>query len=300
MNSRTPLGGRDLALLLLVCVVWALNFLTSAISLREIPPFTFTLMRFAVLGLALVVFLRPAPPGQGLRLLLVSLLIGVVHFSLSFLSLYLSGDLTSPAIVLQSYIPMTTLLAWVWLGEKFGWRTGSAIGLSFLGVLVLGLDPQVLAKPLALLTMLASALALAVATVMMRRIQGVSMLNQQAWMAAASVLPLLAISLWLEPGALARLPTASAAAWIGVAYAALASSLLGHGIYYQLVQRHPVATLMPWLQLVPVIAVGLGVVFWGDRPGARVLIGGAMVVGGVLLIALRMLARQREAPVPRA
>ena len=48
--------------------------------------------------------------------LVVSLLVGVVHFGLSFLALRLSGDLSSPAIVMQSYIPMTTLLAWWWLG----------------------------------------------------------------------------------------------------------------------------------------------------------------------------------------
>ena len=288
------LAGRDLGLLLLVCVVWALNFLMSAIALREIPPITFTLLRFVMLALVVCAFLRPAPAGQGLRLLAVSLLIGVVHFSLSFLALYLAGDLSSPAIVIQSYIPMTTVLAWWWLGEKFGWRTGLAIGVSFLGVLVLGLDPHVLSKPMALVTMLLSSLALAIATVMMRNLRGVSMLNQQAWMAMASIVPLIALSLWFEAGALARLPEVSVQAWLGVAYAALASSLLGHGIYYLLVQRHPVAVMMPWLLLVPVIAVGLGITFWGDRPGPRVFLGGAMVLGGVLIIALRKRAKASD------
>lgn len=294
MTTSPGLSSHDLGLLLLVCVVWALNFLMSAIGLREIPPVTFTLLRFVVLAIAVCAFLRPAPAGQSVRLLAVSLLIGVVHFSLSFLALYLAGDLSSPAIAIQSYIPMTTVLAWWWLGEKFGWRTGLAIGVSFLGVLVLGLDPHVLSKPMALVTMLLSSLALAIATVMMRNLRGVPMLNQQAWMAAASILPLIALSLWFEPGALTRLPEVSAQAWLGVAYAALASSLLGHGIYYMLVQRHPVALMMPWLLLVPVIAVGLGIAFWGDHPGPRVFLGGTMVLGGVLIIALRKRAKVNE------
>ncbi len=294
MSAGNRLGGRDFALLLFVCVIWALNFLMSALGLREIPPVTFTLMRFVVLMVALVVFLRLPPAGQRLRLLFVSLMIGVVHFGLSFLALHLSGDLSSPAIVLQSYIPMTTLLAWWFLGERFGWRTGSAIGISFAGVLVLGFDPHVLARPMALLTMLLSALALAIATVVMKGLRGIDMFNQQGWMAAASLPPLVVLSLWLEPGALAGVAAASPVAWMGVAYAGLASSLLGHGIYYQLVQRHPVALLMPWLLLVPVIAVGLGIAFWGDRPGSRVFIGGAMVLGGVLTIALRKRAKAGE------
>ena len=297
MTPPAGLGRRDFALLLFVCVVWALNFLMSALGLREIPPFTFTFLRFAVLLIALAAFIRLPPRDQWPRLASVSLLIGVLHFGLSFLALRLSGDLSSPAIVMQSYVPMTTLLAWWWLGERFGAWTGGAIAISFSGVLVLGLDPYVLARPVALITMLLSSLALAVGTVLMKGLRGIGMPSQQGWMAVFSLLPLLAISLWLEPGALARLPSVSAVAWAGVVYAALASSLLGHGLYYQLVQRHPVATMMPWLLLVPVLAVALGVAFWGDRPGPRVYLGGAMVLGGVLMIALRQ--RRRSAVAAR-
>ncbi len=297
MTPPAGLGRRDFALLLFVCVVWALNFLMSALGLREIPPFTFTFLRFAVLLIALAAFIRLPPRDQWPRLASVSLLIGVLHFGLSFLALRLSGDLSSPAIVMQSYVPMTTLLAWWWLGERFGAWTGGAIAISFSGVLVLGLDPYVLARPVALITMLLSSLALAVGTVLMKGLRGIGMPSQQGWMAVFSLLPLLAISLWLEPGALARLASASAVAWAGVVYAALASSLLGHGLYYQLVQRHPVATMMPWLLLVPVLAVALGVAFWGDRPGPRVYLGGAMVLGGVLMIALRQ--RRRSAVAAR-
>ena len=297
MTPPAGLGRRDFALLLFVCAVWALNFLMSALGLREIPPFTFTFLRFAVLLIALSAFIRLPPRDQWPRLASVSLLIGVLHFGLSFLALRLSGDLSSPAIVMQSYVPMTTLLAWWWLGERFGAWTGGAIAISFSGVLVLGLDPYVLARPVALITMLLSSLALAVGTVLMKGLRGIGMPSQQGWMAVFSLLPLLAISLWLEPGALARLASASAVAWAGVVYAALASSLLGHGLYYQLVQRHPVATMMPWLLLVPVLAVALGVAFWGDRPGPRVYLGGAMVLGGGLMIALRQ--RRRSAVAAR-
>lgn len=293
MGVPESLSRRDFALLLFVCVVWALNFLMSALGLREIPPFTFTLLRFVVLLMALAAFMRVPPRDQWRRLALVSVLVGVVHFGLSFLALHLSGDLSSPAIVMQSYIPMTTLLAWWWLGERFKWWTGVAIAISFLGVMVIGFDPHVLSKPAALVTMLLSALALAIGTILMKGLRGISMANQQGWMAAASVLPLLAISLSLEPGALAALPSVSPVAWTGVVYAAIASSLLGHGLYYRLVQRYPVALMMPWLLLVPVLAVGLGIVFWGDRPGARLWIGGAMVLGGVLVIALRQRLKSR-------
>ena len=135
MTPPAGLGRRDFALLLFVCAVWALNFLMSALGLREIPPFTFTFLRFAVLLIALSAFIRLPPRDQWPRLASVSLLIGVLHFGLSFLALRLSGDLSSPAIVMQSYVPMTTLLAWWWLGERFKWWTGLAIAVSFLSLI---------------------------------------------------------------------------------------------------------------------------------------------------------------------
>lgn len=286
---------RDLLLLLLVVLAWAFNFLTSALAMREIPPFLFTALRFALLAIPLAFVMKRPPPGQWPRLLAVCLCVGVLHFGLSFSALKLAGNLSSAAIVLQSYVPMTAILAWLVLGERFGWRTGVAIGISFCGVLVLGFDPMVLDRPMALVLMLVSAFFLAVGTVLMKPLRGLDMFSQQGWTAVVSVLPLLAISLWLEPGALRGLPDWSAVAWLGAVYAALVSSLLGHGLYYVLVQRHPVATVTPWLLLVPVIAVGLGIAFWGDRPGLELWMGGAMVLGGVLGVALRTLQKSREA-----
>ena len=45
-----------------------------------------------------------------------------------------------------------------------------------------------------------------------------------------------------------------------------------------------------------VLAVLLGILFWGDRPGPALWIGGAMVLGGVLAVAIRAGVRQRKLP----
>jgi O-acetylserine/cysteine efflux transporter len=294
--ARAGLGGRDLVLVLVICVAWALNFLTSAWALAEIPPLLFTAIRLVILALLLCAFVKPPQAGQWPLLVAVALCNGVFHFGLSFWSLHLAGNLSSPAIVMQSYVPMAALLAWWWLGERFGWRTGVAIAVSFAGVLVLGFDPMVLREPASLLLMLVSAVFLAAGTVLMRRLSGLDVFSQQGWTAIFGVLPLLALSAWLEPGGFAGLRDATWIGWGGAAYSAIGSSLLGHGLYYVLVQKHPVAQVTPWLLLSPVLAVLLGVWVYGDRPGTQLWIGGAMVLGGVLLIAMRALAKARPMP----
>jgi len=290
------LRGRDLALVLVICLAWSGNFLTSAFALREIPPFLFTAVRLSILAAVLVWFVKPPPQGQWPRMVAVALCNGVLHFGLSFWALHLAGDLASPAIAMQSYVPMAAVLAWVFLGERFGWRTGLAIAISFAGVLVLGFDPIVLDAPMSLVLMLISALFLAIGTVVMKRLSGVDMFSQQGWTAILSVLPLLVLSAVFEPGGFAGLRDATWIGWGGALYSAVFASMLGHGLYYVLVQRHPVAQVTPWLLLAPMGAIVLGMLFWGDRPGLRLWIGGAMVLGGVLIIALRAMAKLRTLP----
>jgi len=281
------LGARDLALVTVICLVWAGNFLTSAFALREIPPFLFSALRMGLLAVLLLAFLRPPPRAQWPRLAAVALLNGALHFGTSLWALRMAGDLSSPAIVMQSYIPMSVLLAWWLLGERFAWRTGTAIAISFAGVLVLGFDPLVLDRPESLAMMLFSALLIALGTVLMRGLRGVDALGMQAWTAVLGVGPLLAISALIEPGGFAALPEASLVAWAAVGYSAVFASIVGHSLFFRLVQRHPVVQVAPYLLLTPVFAVALGIAVWGDRPGPKLWIGGAMVLGGVLMVALR-------------
>jgi O-acetylserine/cysteine efflux transporter len=291
------MSARDILLILIVCLAWAGNFLTSALSLREFSPLLFTALRLLLLGLLLMPFLKPPPRAQYGRLLAVAVCNGVLHFGLSFWALKLAGDIASPAIVMQSYVPIAAILAWLLLGERFAWRTGLAIVVSFAGILVLGFDPLVLDRPESLLLMLVSAFFLGLGTVLMRDLKGINAFNVLGWSAWIGCVPLFIASAAIEPGLRTQLASASAIAWSGVIYAAVIASMLGHSIFFLLVQRHPVAQLTPYFLLSPVFAVGLGMIFWGDRPGPRLWIGGAMVLGGVLAIALRNLAKRRAAVV---
>lgn len=190
---------------------------------------------------------------------------------------------------MQSYVSMSVLLAWLMRGERIDLPIGSAIFLSFSGVLVLGFDPIVLDNPLSVFLMLLSALALALGTVWMRAMEGVDAIALQAWSAWLGLPALLLWSALVEPNAW----QAGWQAWAGVAWAALVASLLGHSLFFRLVQRHPVAQVAPYLLMAPIVAILLGVLVWGDRPGPRLWFGGLMVLGGVFAIALRMLARNR-------
>lgn len=284
-----------LALVLLICVVWGSNFLTSAIALQQVGPFAFTTMRMAALAVLLLPLLKWPPHNQRMRLFVVGITNGALHFGLSYWSLKLAGNLASPAILLQTYIPMTAILAAVVLKEHIGWKTGSGIALSFVGVMVLGFDPVVLAQPLSLFLMLAAAFFAAVGTVAMRPLKGVNVWNQQAWTAIVSILPMLAFTLMMETSQVAAVMNADWRVWFGLAWAVLLSSLVGHGLFYWLVQQHEVSKITPLLIIAPVIAVALGILFYGDELSPRIVFGGLLILGGVLVVSIRAKARRSRA-----
>jgi O-acetylserine/cysteine efflux transporter len=289
--STYRIPARDLVLILVICTVWAGNFIAGANGMQHFSPFLFMVFRFALVLLVLFPFIRRPPPDQWLRLISVCLLIGGLHFTLMFWALARSEDVSSVAIVQQTYIPMAVLMAIFLIKESPGWKTLTATLLAFIGVLVIGFDPLVLRQIDVLAITLVSAIFQALGSIYQRGIRGVGVLNFQAWTAIIGLPVLLVSSLLTETGQLEMIRAAPWQAWASVGYSALAASLIGHGLFFYLVQRHPVTAVMPYLQLTPVLAVVFGIVIWGDRPGPRLLVGGLLVILGILLITLR--ARKR-------
>jgi len=277
----------DLSILMSICLIWGFNFVAGAKGTQQFSPLMFMVLRFALLLVLTLPFLRLPPKTQWPRLAAAALSIGSVHFCFLFWALKRSGDVSSVAIVQQTYVPIAVLLAVVMLGESIGWRRIMAIGLAFLGVLILGFDPHVLAQPDALGLALLSAFFQALGSIFLRGIAGVSAMNFQAWTAVISLPLLLTLSLVLEGGQLESIRGAHALHWASVAYTAIGASVAGHGLFYYMAQRHPISTIMPYMLMMPVFAVIFGVLVWGDRPGWRLLAGGSLVLLGILVITLR-------------
>ncbi len=276
----------DLLLALLVNVAWALNFLVGKAGVEYFTPLLFSTLRFAVLLLLLLPWLR-WQSGKMRQILQISIVLGVLHFSMIFIGLDASGDISSVAIAAQLYVPFSALLAVVWLGERLDrWRV-AGIASAFAGVMVIGFDPTVFAHLDALAWIIGAAIAMAVATILMRRLSGVSALTLQAWVGAVATPSQLLMSLLLEQGQMEALRTADGFYFALPIYSAIGASLVGHGVLYYLLTRYPVSLITPLLLLSPVLAVLLGVLFWGDQPTWKLLLGGSMTLAGVAIVTLK-------------
>lgn len=277
--------GKDLLLILMVNLAWGFNFIAGKLGAEHFRPLFFTSLRFWVLLVLMLPWLKPAK-GQMKPLLLVSFLMGVLHFGMTFIGIYASGNIASVAITTQLYIPFSAILAVLFLKEKMTVVKVVAIIVALTGVFIIGFDPVVFEHLDAILWMGGASLAIAVATVVMRQCPNLGVFRLQAWIALVAAPSLLLLSLMFETAQVDIISRSSFADLWTPLYSAIGASILGHGVVYYLLGRHPVSVVTPLLLLSPIFASLFGVVVLYDQLGGKMIVGGVMTLAGVLLVSL--------------
>jgi len=283
MISITP---RHLLLLLGITFIWGLNLVVAKVGVADMPPLLFTALRFVILALCTAPFLRWHGAATG-AIVIAALLAGGLSFALLFIGLALADNISSVAIATQLGVPFATLLSIALLAERVRWRRWTGIGLSFLGVCVMGFDPAVFSQRASLAFVIASSFVGALGLIAIKRLPLLPALELQAWIAWISWPILAVLSLLFENGQWAAIQTAGWAGWRTILYTALLASLFAHTASFFLVQRYPVTSIAPLTVLSPVFSVIFGVLLLGDRLTARIALGGACTLLGVLIITLR-------------
>ncbi|MGO2133687.1 MAG: DMT family transporter [Halomonas sp.] len=282
---------RDLVLALTVVLIWALNIIVIKVGVAEIPPLMLITLRFALVAVLLVPF-YPVARHQLPFLLLLSVTFGTLHFALLFIGLG-QAEAGTGAILVQMGTPFATLLAVLVLKEDLGVKRLAGLLLSFAGVIVLAGGPT-LPAPLPTAILLTSALAWASSQLLIKRGPAISPMALAGWVALFATPQVALGSWWFEQDQWQALTSASWLAWSAVFYTAVMSSIVAYGIWYGLLRRHPVSSVVPMMLLVPVLAVILGVLLMDDSLGPHKLIGGGLVVAGIGLIVIQRGVKRYE------
>lgn len=285
-TDRASISARDFALLIAMNLIWGLNLVAAKIGVIQFPPIFFTALRFGLLAVFLLPFLK-LHRGQMKQLLAAAMLTGPVAFALLFTGLSMVEDASTVAIVTQLSVPITTLLG-VWLlGETIRWRRRLGIALAFGGVAIISFDPHVFAAWDGVAMVVLCCFFGSLGLVYIKRLHGVGPLELQAWIAVVGGPVLMLMSLGLESGQWEAIQNANIHGWSALAFTTLASSLFAHTIWYYLVSRYPVTSVAPVTLLSPVFSVFFGVTLLDDQLTVRMLLGGAVTLIGVLIVVLR-------------
>ncbi len=294
------MSARHLLLLLGVCIVWGVNFIVAKWSVsgtpaivpgfEGAPPLFFAFLRFALLYAVLAPWLLPVP--RPLKpVILAALTMGALQFALLFIGLRYATPSTI-AIAVQLAVPFTTLLS-VWLlRERVRWVRIAGMSMAFAGVALVVAKPGEISFTLGLIAGVGGALAAAFGAIFVKQAP-MKPIPLQAWIGLISFPPLLLASLAFERDQIAL--SLAGGGWFLAAllFTVVAVNIFGHGGFYFLLKRYDASLVAPLTLIAPVIGVVLGVAVAGDPLTWQLVVGGALALSGVAVVAAR---RARTVP----
>jgi O-acetylserine/cysteine efflux transporter len=281
--ASKSLGVRDIALLLLVAFLWGSNNVAAHLVTQQSNPLFAAGIRFVITTVLLLPWLRIDRAQIGI-MAVIALIAGPLHFGLLYTGFSLSHNIGALTVVMQMWVPISTLLAIFLLHEKPTRKQSLGLALALAGILVMCFDPHLLDDAQAALFCFAATSCWALTMVLVRRASVLSGLSIQAWMALLTA-PVLIFASWLvEPAAIIGTWQLPISFWWLTLYAAIGAGIIGNVVVFNIVSKFPVAQTTPVLLSAPIFALICGMMFLNEQLGVQELAGAAMVLASVIVI----------------
>lgn len=267
-------------------------FLLIRWGLSDAPVLWFAALR-ALLGgaaLAAVVLVQRRPLPNSLRSWGAITVLSAVNVSLAFAAMFsgIDGLATGTAAVLANAQPLLILLpAWWLYGERVSARTGLALAAGFLGLILVAVPGGGGSGALLSLTAAASVTA---GTLLARRLGGLDIVVVSAAHLIIGGLGLAVLALAVEGAPTIAWTPRFLAVLSFLGLVATAATTLA---WFVEAQRCPLSALTPWMFIVPVFGLVLGIALLGERPGGWTVAGVVLV-----LLSMRVALRDHGGPGP--
>jgi O-acetylserine/cysteine efflux transporter len=278
----------------LIILVWGLNNGAAKVATAYLPPFLVGGVRFVVALIFLAPFIRPPFPDWR-RLGPVILLTGPLHFGVIYTAFSLSHNLSLLGIILQLWVPLSAIFAWLMFGEAMSPAALAGVGAALAGSALMSLEPSARGELGAIFFGVLASVFWALGTVLVRQLSVAKPLQIQGLVSLASAPLLLIASFTAEPHAMTAAAHAPWFAWAGVAFGGVASTIGATALLFWLIQRHETGRVTGYMLATPLVTCSLGVLVFGDVLTPRLLAGGGLTMVGVGLVALSERRRMRIA-----
>ncbi|NYE95811.1 O-acetylserine/cysteine efflux transporter [Psychromicrobium silvestre] len=280
-------------LAVLVAVIWGVNFLAINATLQDVPPLLSLALRFLLVVFPWIFFVKP--PKVGWRAVVaIGLTTSLGQFAILYLALSLGMPVGLAPLVLQAQVLFTALIAMAVLKERPSGGQLIGIGMGVLGLAIVGFGRAQVAPVLPFLLVLLAAACWAVGNVITRRVQrrssaSSSGLSMVIWSGTVVPVPMFVLSYFFEgPAALGEVwGNLHWPAILGALYTALISSLVGYGIWNNLLRRYPASAVGPYSLLIPVVGMASAWIVLREVPSSTELLGGALLLAGVAFAVVR-------------
>lgn len=279
-----------------VCFIWGVNFTVMKIGLLQLDPYLFGLLRFAIVLTLLLPWLKVVP-GMMFKLFILGNLIGGLQFAFVFVGMDMTNHVSAMSVVVQMNIPITLIMAHFFLGERMSyWRTGGVV-VSFLGVLIITLEPEILEEGIVVVIILAATTLYSIGVILMRHVKTIPVFQTQAWVAFYSVPIFIIMTLMFEENQVEQVMNMDYVGILMVLYTSVLSTIVGYGGINYLLRRYSVTLISPFMVSVPVFATIGSVIFLGETLSTKFFVGSLVTLSGLGIIHFRDWQLKRRSKV---
>jgi O-acetylserine/cysteine efflux transporter len=287
---------RHTLLALAVVLIWGVNFVVIDVGLADVPPFVFLALRFALVAVPAVFFVKP-PTVPWWKLALLSVFMSFGQFALLYLAIAVGMPAGLASLVLQAQVVFTIVLGAVVLRERPSPRQIVGVGIGVAGLAIVGATHGQGTPLLPLLLTVAAGLSWGIGNIVSRTAKGASGLSIVVWGALFVPIPALLMALLVDgpEGVAAGIAAISPPALASTAYTVVLATLVAYTIWNTLLGLHAPAKVAPFTLLVPFVGILSAWLLLGEEPGVGELVGGAVMIAGLAVATLRL--RRRPVPV---
>lgn len=297
--ARIATSGRIWTALLVVYIVWGSTYLGIKLASESMPIQLALGSRFLVAAAVLALFLMLRKGRAALRVTRQELggaaLVGVLLLGVGMTTVGIGQDYvpTGVAALLVAVTPLWIVVLRTVFADRPRPLTYLGVGIGLVGVALLvlpgsdvapvgGATPQ--QRALWSLAIVLGSASWATGSFLQQRIPTPSdALVMTTYEMVAGGLALIVVGT-LRGERLPDLLDATAVSWAGWAYLVVFGSLLAFVAFVWLLDNAPISLVSTYAYVNPVVAVALGTLFLGEPLTSGVLLGGAVIIGGVMLV----------------
>lgn len=271
---------RHILLVVAVMAVWGFNFVPIHWGLESFPPLLFAALRFLLVAIPAVLFIRPPKIHWG-YVVAVGFFLSALQFSLLFVSMDQGLPAGMASVVVQLQPLFTIGLAVAFLGERPTRYQLLGSGIALAGIAVIAAGRATAVPLLAIFLAIGASASWGAGNVLVRKAQAPDPIALLVWSSLVAMPMLFGLSLALEGAPEVHLTSTGVA---GLLYVVVLASGFGYGVWTWLLKHHETAKVAPYSLLVPVTGLGGAWLALGEVPNAAETAGAAIVLAGLAVL----------------
>lgn len=247
---------KDILLLIIVTVIWGVNFSAIKLGLNSMDPFLLSALRFTLCAFPLILFIKK-PDVEFKYLILYGLSFGIGIWGIVHLAIYFGISAGISSLILQMGVFFTVIMGYFYLKEQINLAKKISFFVAFIGLFLILFVTDGSVSISGFILVLIAALFLAISNIIVKKAKTTEILGFIIWSSLFSPIPLILLA-YLTQGENVFINFSDNLDFkvlISVLFQVYPTTLFGYWVWNKMISKYPVSSVAPYGLLVPIFGL---------------------------------------------